>query len=188
MDNAKIIIDRLLLEDDEEDFDFEEIQTTPPERDRFEEWADQYHPIKNHLNPDAPYDGTMFETYSPEIDFVKAAKPQHIWTWVSGDENQDILVAGYHFVNRNGYFITELPWIDSSESYEFGGGDPQNAGELANKMIEDELPGVEWWNNLPPETKLEKVRSVMSDYGMEELDPNEVIAAIDRQYRDLPLQ
>lgn len=185
MDKAKIIIDRLLQEvdDEEADTDFRDVDIPSPERDRFDAWAQQYRPIKNHLNPDAPFDGTMFETYSPEIDFVKTARPQHIWTWVSGDENQDIIVAGYHIVNRNGFFITELPWKSEDESFEFGEGDPQTAQQVAEAVIENQL-GRDWkteWRGYPPETKIEKIRAEMEIYGLEQLDPNEIMAIIDNR-------
>jgi hypothetical protein len=36
----------------------------------YDEWIEKYRPIKNPLNPDAPYDGTMFETYGQEYEEV----------------------------------------------------------------------------------------------------------------------
>ena len=71
-------------------------------------FAEKYKPIKNHFTNDNSY---TFETYGDEVEFVKAQDPNKIWTWVDGDMSS-LLIAGYHFVNRIGYHITEVPWED----------------------------------------------------------------------------
>ncbi len=180
MDKTKIIVDSLLRED-EDDFDFAEVDIPPGEPNPYDIWRRTYRPIKNEIEPEEPFDGTMFETYGKEYEFVRAAKPQHVWTYLTGDNNELIIVAGFHFVNRIGYFITEQPWKSEDESYQVEGGDPQNAQELADKIIEDEL-GRGWkteWNGYTPEIKNEKVRSSMENYGLETLDPAEVMSIID---------
>lgn len=73
----------------------------------WDEWAKKYKPIKNHLVNDP--DAQMFETYGEEWEFIKAQDPKHVWTWVTGDMC-DIIVAGVAFVNRFGYYVTEVPW------------------------------------------------------------------------------
>lgn len=73
----------------------------------YEEWFDIYRPIKNHLNGNASFDGHMFETFGPELDFVRSCRESTIWTYVTGDA--DVITDGYHHVNRMGYFITEVP-------------------------------------------------------------------------------
>jgi len=83
-----------------------------------DEFADQYRPIANHLNPHAPIDfgdgvGCMFETWGKELDYVRGQDPSHVWTFVCGDDC-DHIVNGLHFVNRMGYFITEQPAPDAS--------------------------------------------------------------------------
>src|SRR5208337_1464498 len=106
MDKTQIIIDSLLLED-EEDFDFAEVDNPPGQPDPYEIWLRNYRPITNKFEPEGPFDGTMFETYGKEYEFVRAAKPQHVWTYLTGDNNELIIVPGAHFINRIGYFITE---------------------------------------------------------------------------------
>jgi hypothetical protein len=56
----------------------------------------------------------MFETYGEEVEFVIKQDPKHIWTWIQGDMS-DLIVAGYHYVNRLGYYITELPWENEDD-------------------------------------------------------------------------
>lgn len=82
------------------------------------EWETQYKPIKNHLDDNASWqneegEGIMFETYGDELDFVRGKcehNPRCIWTLMDSEVNDDcVVVEGFHFVNRIGYFITENP-------------------------------------------------------------------------------
>ena len=82
----------------------------------FEAWQETYQPVANILNQDAPFDGLMFETYGAEFErvkFVLTAFPDMVWTIVEGDEGHRYLSAGFHLVNRVGYFLTAKPWKNS---------------------------------------------------------------------------
>lgn len=88
----------------------------------FEEWEAKYKPKKNHLVEGASFQdesgvGIMFETYGVEVDYVKSNSPQHIWTYVDED-GKGYILAGWHFINRLGYFVTTVPWTDEWESIE----------------------------------------------------------------------
>lgn len=83
------------------------MEKEPTEYQGFMEWSDKFKPIPNHFRNDP--DEEMFETYGEEVDFVVKYDPKHIWTWIQGDMS-DLIVAGYHYVNRLGYYITEVPW------------------------------------------------------------------------------
>lgn len=77
-----------------------------------DEFAAIYQPIANHLNPNASFDwgqghGTIFETIGNELEYVRSRPRNTIWTFLSGDG--DVIVSGYHFVNRVGYFISKVP-------------------------------------------------------------------------------
>jgi hypothetical protein len=74
-----------------------------------DEWAATYKPIKNHIDTNASFDGEMFETYGEELEFVKAADEDRIWMYGDGDDGGSYIWNGWHFVNRIGYFITEVP-------------------------------------------------------------------------------
>ncbi len=74
----------------------------------YDAWVDTFKPIKNNL---VKYDQLHFETYGEEVEFVQRADNKYIWTEVDGDEGTYI-VAGWHFVNRIHYYITENPWDD----------------------------------------------------------------------------
>ena len=74
-----------------------------------DEFEAQYKPIRNHLSENEHTD--MFETFGKEYEFVKkinAEDPDRVWTYMDGDEYPSI-VDGWAFVNRIGYFITEVP-------------------------------------------------------------------------------
>ncbi len=75
----------------------------------FDEWCDTYKPINNHIDTNASFDGAMFETYGDEVEFVKSQSPENIWMYGDGDDGASYLWSGWGFVNRIGYFITEVP-------------------------------------------------------------------------------
>ena len=79
------------------------------------DWTERYKPVQGE-------DGDLrFETYGKYLDAAKAlatvfAKDQgtnlcqHIWTRVDGDGNADIVLNGWHAVNRMDYLVCERPW------------------------------------------------------------------------------
>lgn len=77
----------------------------------YDYWVDNFKPIKNKISK-YPDDSLIhFETYGEEVEFVQKADNKYIWTEVDGDSGTYI-IAGYHFVNRISYYITENPWED----------------------------------------------------------------------------
>jgi len=82
----------------------------------FEQWADIYRPIRNHLVPSSSFSDTMFETHGEEWEFVKGTPANRVWTYVS--EDGDWIVPGRRIVNRIGYFVTNVQrvhddvWVD----------------------------------------------------------------------------
>jgi hypothetical protein len=75
----------------------------------FDEWCATYKPIKNHIDKDSSFNGEMFETYGDEVAFVKEQDNSYIWTYGDGDDGGSYIWNGWSFVNRIGYFITEVP-------------------------------------------------------------------------------
>lgn len=75
-----------------------------------DEWIATYKPIINHIDKNASFDGTMFETYGDEEEFVENYPDSNcVWTYADGDDGGTYIFNGWHFVNRIGYFITEVP-------------------------------------------------------------------------------
>jgi hypothetical protein len=81
-----------------------------------EEWVAQYKPIVNTIDPEASWDGTMYETYGQELLAVQNADPNCVWTYLDTD-NGTAISAGMGYVNRIGYFITEVPHEPLLEDY-----------------------------------------------------------------------
>ena len=72
----------------------------------------------NHLNPNAPWafgdgPGYLFETFGEEFNFVRSQDPRTVWTLLDSDDGDQLLVNGFHFVNRIGYLISNAPVDDS---------------------------------------------------------------------------
>lgn len=78
--------------------------------DQFEELG----PIKNP-HADHGWDGTLFETYGVELNFVRSQPENHVWTLVNGEGGNPVVLSGFHIVNRIGYFVTEKPWTEQCE-------------------------------------------------------------------------
>ena len=74
----------------------------------YDEWTDLYRPIQNPHTATS-FDGSMFETYGPELAHVQAAVPRCVWT-LTECEGREIIARGWHLVNRIGYFITARPF------------------------------------------------------------------------------
>ena len=90
----------------------------------YDEFIEQFKPIKNWVDRDAAFDGMMFETYGAELAEVEDTNHYHVWTVVdsfdpyfSDDQDTNLyIIPGMHYVNRFGYFITEFPWNDEDHA------------------------------------------------------------------------
>lgn len=111
----------------------------------FESWLEEYKPIPNHFDENASFQdengvGIMFETYGDEVEFVKKAKPEYIWTYGQGDNGATYIWNGWHFVNRLGYFITEVPCPPDTEVQVQVGEEDYYCDNCQWIMGEDETP------------------------------------------------
>ena len=83
-----------------------------------DDFDDLYKPQQNHLDDNAAWSGTMYETFDEELDYVREiarSNIKRVWTLLEGDGDDMTIVAGLHFVNRMGYFITEKEWETGDE-------------------------------------------------------------------------
>lgn len=72
----------------------------------YEQWVDTYKPISDkHGQP------RMFETYGEDLDIVRVVDNSFLWTFVDGGDYSG-LSAGFHFVNRLGYYICQVAYQD----------------------------------------------------------------------------
>ncbi len=64
---------------------------------------------QNHLNPNASWDGCLFETFGEEVEFVAKQDPSTVWTLVEDGEGGECIMSGFHFVNRLGFLLSTVP-------------------------------------------------------------------------------
>lgn len=72
----------------------------------FEDWISKYKPLVNPAASEDEYSGFLFH---PRTDFEKVSRQpeEKVWTLIECD-NLISIVQGIHWVNREGYFITEV--------------------------------------------------------------------------------
>lgn len=87
------------------------------------QFLERFSPVKNHLNPNAPFDGCMFETFGNEFEHVRTQDPALVWTVIDCDGTMTI-ESGCHFVNRLGYLVASQPRPDQS-TYAVGDDDAE---------------------------------------------------------------
>lgn len=93
------------------------MSSTETEVDAFEQWWDTFQPTgepTTHGGPHIGNDPKMFETFGADLAMVRKAhetNPRTVWTLLDCD-GELYVGAGYHFVNRIGYFITKKPWTE----------------------------------------------------------------------------
>lgn len=86
-----------------------------------DEWEAKYRPCLVHQNSQngiapaelAPWSGTMFETYGEDFEKVQQTlrtSPRRVWTLM---DDGSTIISGFHIVNRLGYFITEIPFMEA---------------------------------------------------------------------------
>ena len=121
----------------------------------------------------APYNGCMYETYDEEYQRVKemvAQNPKRVWTIINCDGWEGI-VAGWHWINRTGYLITEQEWSSEEEEY----------------TCYDNSELREQWDSLPAEA-IEEVTSikVTGEDDLEEVKDEEFYQweELDEEYRE----
>ena len=57
----------------------------------------------------------ILETYGESFEFAKRQNPKNIWTVVISETGQECIMAGWHFVNRENYVLTEAEWVDGTD-------------------------------------------------------------------------
>lgn len=72
----------------------------------FKDFIAECVPKRNELQPDAPMEGLMFETYGPEFEAVQQARSAGLPTATLVEEDGERkIVPGMRLVNRLGHFL-----------------------------------------------------------------------------------
>jgi hypothetical protein len=104
----------------------------------YDVWVETYKPILNHIDTNASFDGMMFETYGEEVEFVKATDEDRIWMYGDGDDGGTYIWSGWGFVNRLGYFITEVPCPPDTD-IQIMVGEPDLTCDFCGDILDEEL-------------------------------------------------
>lgn len=89
----------------------------------YDDFVSTYRPIATGIVEGEPT-RPMFAPYGRDLATVRNTDERHVWTILDVDltgpephpyEGEDgdncwVIVTGYHYVNRIGYLITEVPW------------------------------------------------------------------------------
>ena len=74
----------------------------------YDEWVEKYKPVKNEFEYSC-FEGCSFDySEDDQWEFVKNQNPQNVWTMVWAEDTYAI-IPGFHWVNRESYFVTEIP-------------------------------------------------------------------------------
>jgi hypothetical protein len=82
-----------------------------------EQFDELFTTVENHLDTNAGWSGSMFETFGEELEYVKmkAKSGNNVWTLVEGDDDTMYISNGMRLVNRMGYFITREEWEEETD-------------------------------------------------------------------------
>jgi len=131
---------------------FFEKQAQAVEIIEFEDWIERYEPIT--MRPGGEFDGYMLETYGDDLEVVEGfVKDLNNIVWTILD-NQ-VIVNGFHTVNRFGYIITRKPWAEGSniEVHDRELEDLDRSWEEENNLVDEELMNP---NMLPSQNQTKK--------------------------------
>ena len=85
----------------------------------FDDWVEKYKPVKNEFEDTSTLDGYVFDyTEEDQWEYIKNQNVENIWTLVcTGDD--DYIIPGLHWVNRESYLISNIPVKDEDKNQEF---------------------------------------------------------------------
>lgn len=117
---------------------------SPETTDSWEEWVATWRPIRplNRPRRDDSLEEFLFDHDRPEhaaaLRELAGANGEHLWTLRDGGGMALTLSAGYHFVDRMGYLLTERAHDGYEATPVLVMGDP-DIYVVPNEMTDDEL-------------------------------------------------
>jgi hypothetical protein len=81
-----------------------------------DDWMAKFKPVKNLLATDDSFDGCLFDTSPEELKLVREANPKCVWTLLDWEDGR-VITNGCQYVNRMGYFISEVPFDSEGGRY-----------------------------------------------------------------------
>jgi len=62
----------------------------------------------------------LFDLQADDLKFISQQSAATVWTLVEGDFGLSLIQPGFHFVNRLGYLVTQVPYDDQMEIFVAG--------------------------------------------------------------------
>lgn len=120
---------------------------------------EKYTCVENPYTEGGSFNNCMFETYGEEYQLVVkqvGLYPASVWTVIDCDGWYGI-VAGYHWINRQGYLITEQEWENEYEEYTiYDNTELRKQWDSLPKEAIMDICGIEYIGDTPEELELYK--------------------------------
>jgi len=75
----------------------------------YSEWVEKYRPLKDSYG-----DAHLFNSTGTDLEFLRKQFRVTIWTAISSG-SRDYIRNDVKLVNRIGFYVTEIPWIEDDE-------------------------------------------------------------------------
>lgn len=84
----------------------------------FDDWFEKFKPIENPQIKDEGNEYLFEDCYEEDKEFIHdRIGSKTIWTRIFGENASVFLIEGRHLVNREGYYVTEVPY-EEGEQYQ----------------------------------------------------------------------
>lgn len=82
----------------------------------FDDWFEKFRPIENPQTKDEGNEYLFEDCYEEDKEFIHdRIGSKTIWTRIFGENASVFLIEGRHLVNRDGYYVTEVPYEDGEQ-------------------------------------------------------------------------
>lgn len=121
---------------------------------------EKYTCVENPYTEGGSFNNCMFETYGEEYQLVVkqvGLYPASVWTIIDNNDGWYGIVAGYHWINQQGFLITEQEWENEYEEYTIYDNTKlrEQWDSLPKEAIMD-ICGIEYIGDTPEELELYK--------------------------------
>lgn len=121
---------------------------------------EKYTCVENPYTEGGSFNNCMFETYGEEYQLVVkqvGLYPASVWTIIDNNDGWYGIVAGYHWINRQGYLITEQEWENEYEEYTiYDNTELRKQWDSLPKEAIMDICGIEYIGDTPEELELYK--------------------------------
>ena len=104
----------------------------------FDDWFEKFKPIENPQIKDEGNEYLFEDCYEEDKEFIHdRIGSKSIWTRIFGENASVFLIEGRHLVNREGYYVTEVPY-EEGEQYQI------IIDEGYEEITKEDVDAVDW--------------------------------------------